>query len=62
MLGTREFARLLDLVSADRKKLMVGIAPEEYASTVSVLERMARNLGWTPLGHTALTAEGWITG
>jgi hypothetical protein len=28
---------------------MIGIAPEEYASTVSVLERMARNLGWTPL-------------
>ena len=47
--GTQEFQRLLMLVSADRKHLMVGIAPEEYASTVSVLERMARNFGWVPL-------------
>ena len=47
-LGTNEFARLLELVSADRTALMIGIAPEEYASIVSVLERMARNLGWTP--------------
>ena len=48
-LGTNEFARLLELVSADRTTLMIGIAPEEYASTVSVLERMSRNLGWTTL-------------
>lgn len=47
-LGTNEFARLLEVVSADRTTLMIGIAPEEYASTVSALERMARNLGWTP--------------
>jgi len=46
--GTNEFERLLTLVSDDRTTLMNGIAPEEYASTVSVLERMARNLGWTP--------------
>lgn len=46
-LGTREFRRLLDAVSADRSKLMAGIASEEYAATVSTLERMARNLGWT---------------
>jgi hypothetical protein len=46
-LGAIESARLLELVSADRTTLMIGIAPEEYASTVSVLERMARNLGWT---------------
>jgi hypothetical protein len=38
-LGTNEFARLLELVSAVRTTLMIGIAPEEYASTVSVLER-----------------------
>lgn len=50
-LGTQEFARLLDLVSADRKTLMLGIEPSEYASTISVLERMARNLGWQP-GHS----------
>ena len=48
-LGAIESARLLELVSADRTTLMIGIAPEEYASTVSVLERMARNLGWTLL-------------
>ena len=47
-LGTNEFERLLTLVSADRTTLMIGITPDEYASTVSVLERMARNLGWTP--------------
>ena len=38
-LGTSEFARLLELVSADRTSLMIGVAPEEYASAVSVLER-----------------------
>ena len=43
-LGANEFARLAELVSADRTTLMIGIAPGEYASTVSVLERMARNL------------------
>ena len=42
-------ARLLELVSADCTALAIGIAPEEYALTVSGLERMARNLGWTPL-------------
>jgi hypothetical protein len=47
-LGTNEFERLLKLVSDDRTAMMSGIAPKEYASTVSVLERMARNLGWTP--------------
>ena len=47
-LGTKAFARLLELVSSDRTRLMIGIVPEEYASTVSVLERMARNLGWKP--------------
>jgi len=54
-LGTSELARLLELVSADRTTLMIGIAPEEYASTVSVLERMARNLGWTPLENRPAT-------
>ena|SRR4249919_3837445 len=47
-LGTYEFTRLLELISADRTSLMRGIAPEEYASTVSVLETMACNMGWTP--------------
>ena len=46
-MGTKEFRRRLDAVSADRAKVMAGIASEEYAMTVSTLERMARNLGWT---------------
>ena len=46
-LGTKEFQRLLDAVSADRAKVMNGIASENYATTVSTLEHMARNLGWT---------------
>jgi hypothetical protein len=48
-LGTEEFRRLLDLVSADRSRLLAGIASEDYAATVSTLERMARNLGWISL-------------
>jgi hypothetical protein len=46
-MGTKEFRRLLDAVSADRAQVMAGIASEEYATTVATLERMARNLGWT---------------
>ena len=46
-MGTKEFRRRLDAVSADRAMVMAGIASEEYATTVSTLERMARNLGWT---------------
>jgi hypothetical protein len=37
-MGTKEFRRLLDAVSADRAKVMNGIASEEYATTVSTLE------------------------
>ena len=57
-LGTYEFARLFELVSADRTTLMIGIAPEEYASTMSVLERMARNMGWTPLRDGPHSSKG----
>jgi len=46
--GKREFQRVLSQVSTDRASMMAGIAPEEYASTVSILERIALNLGWTP--------------
>lgn len=51
-LGTREFERLLDAVSADRAALMTGITPDEYAALVATLETMARNLGWLPPGRT----------
>lgn len=47
-LGTQEFARLLAIISADRQQLMDGIPGAEYAATVATLEKMARNLGWTP--------------
>jgi hypothetical protein len=46
-MGTKEFLRLLNTVSADRAKVTNGIASGEYATTVSTLEHMARNLGWT---------------
>ena len=51
-LGTREFERLLDAVSADRAALMTGITPDQYARVVATLEVMARNLGWLPPGRT----------
>ncbi len=47
-LGTQEFTRLLAVVSADRQRLMDGITGAEYAATVAILEKMARNMGWTP--------------
>jgi hypothetical protein len=56
-LGTTEFQRLLAVVSTDREKLMVDINPDEYASTVSTLERMARNLGWVPRAHVDMTTS-----
>ncbi len=49
--GTTEFQRLLEAVSADRSTMMAGVASDEYAATVSTLERMARNLGWTSPEH-----------
>jgi hypothetical protein len=54
-LGTTEFQRLLAVVSTDRERLMVDINPDEYAFTVSTLERMARNLGWVPRAHADTT-------
>jgi hypothetical protein len=47
-LGAREFQALLDNVSANRAQTMHGIAREDYATTITTLERVARNLGWTP--------------
>lgn len=38
--------QLLDDISKDRTTLTEGIEMNEYRTTVSVLERMARNLGW----------------
>jgi DNA-binding MarR family transcriptional regulator len=38
--------KLSEVVAAQRTLAMEGITPEEYEQTVSVLERVARNLGW----------------
>jgi DNA-binding IclR family transcriptional regulator len=40
------FDRLRDKVSADRRTVTNGIDVDEYRTTLAVLERMARNLGW----------------
>lgn len=45
-LGTREFQRLSDVVSAHRNTLMTDISSDDYGTVVATLEKMARNLGW----------------
>ena len=44
--GAAEFDRLRDRVSADRRTVTNGIDADDYRTTLAVLERMARNLGW----------------
>jgi hypothetical protein len=46
--GRQAHHDLLDAVSAARERLAEGISGEEYDRTVATLERMARNLGWSP--------------
>jgi DNA-binding MarR family transcriptional regulator len=45
--GRTAHADLRRRVAQDRARLAAGITPEEYATTVEVLRRMAVNLGWT---------------
>jgi hypothetical protein len=45
--GATAHARLADVVAQNRAAATEGVSPEEYAATVSVLERVARNLGWS---------------
>lgn len=45
--GRGAFERLEAVVATQRTVVAEGIAPEEYEQTVAVLERMARNLGWS---------------
>lgn len=45
--GVAARQRLEARVTDDRRALARGIAPQAYAATLGVLERMARNLGWT---------------
>ena len=45
--GASHHDRLLTEVSHYRRSMVAGIADEDYATTIGVLERMAGNLGWT---------------
>jgi len=45
--GTGALAGLSDVVTNNRDALTVGIGAVEYEATIAVLERMARNLGWS---------------
>jgi DNA-binding MarR family transcriptional regulator len=44
--GAAAHAELLRKVSHSRQRLSAGISPQEYATTIEVLRRMAVNLGW----------------
>lgn len=46
-LGRSTFSRLAEVVQRNRDAAADGIDPDDYASTLEVLERMARNLGWS---------------
>jgi DNA-binding MarR family transcriptional regulator len=45
--GRAAYADLRRQVAQTRARLAAGITPEEYATTVEVLRRMAVNLGWS---------------
>ena len=45
--GETSFGRLGEVVGRTRETLAQGISGDEYSQTLEVLERMARNLGWT---------------
>ena len=44
--GRTALDKLSEVVAAQRTLATEGVTPEEYEQTVSVLERVARNLGW----------------
>ena len=45
--GQVAYGRLAEVVGQNRTRIAGGISEPEYATTVDVLERMARNLGYT---------------
>jgi len=45
--GSRKTAEVGEHVSRVRERVGAGISDSDYATTVSTLEAMARNLGWT---------------
>jgi DNA-binding MarR family transcriptional regulator len=44
--GRASLASLGEVVDRTRARMADGISEEEYAATLDVLERIARNLGW----------------
>ncbi len=46
--GRTAFEGLRVVVEEMRQSTVESVSEEEYAATVDVLERMARNLGWAP--------------
>ena len=45
--GSAAFARLAEVVARNRDTVSEGVADGDYRTTLAVLERMARNLGWS---------------
>jgi DNA-binding MarR family transcriptional regulator len=45
--GTGAFERLSEVVGEQRTIMTVGVSEDEYGRTIDVLERIARNLGWS---------------
>lgn len=45
--GRTSFTRLGEVVERSGQQIAEGVSPEEHAQTLAVLERMARNAGWT---------------
>lgn len=46
-LGHSSLATLSEVVTRNRDHITEGISAEEYEQTLDVLQRMARNFGWT---------------
>jgi DNA-binding MarR family transcriptional regulator len=44
--GRAAFDKLADVVAVNRTAMTQGLTQEQYDETLTVLERMARNLGW----------------
>ncbi|WP_026556484.1 MarR family winged helix-turn-helix transcriptional regulator [Arthrobacter sp. 35W] len=45
--GQTSLASISEVVRRNREQVAQGIPEEEYEATLDVLQRMARNLGWT---------------
>ena len=45
--GRTSLAKISEVVQSNREQISAGIPEEEYTATLDVLQRMARNMGWT---------------